>query len=133
MRENTQSGKVVSSHSSACGASSLTAKLVIDSRSASCSSVKMKCLRSLSAADGETEGTGRLGSPTFVQLPRRESCGQRSSRRVHNGPGHAIALKGRSGDVDRHREAHKHRGMSVRTDVGALMPLQRRSMRKELE
>ncbi len=47
MRVNTQSGNVVSSHSSACGASSLTAKLVIDSRSASCSSVKMKCLRVL--------------------------------------------------------------------------------------
>src|SRR5438105_4009628 len=47
MRVNTQSGNVVSSHSSACGASSLTAKLVIDSRSASCSSLKMKCLRVL--------------------------------------------------------------------------------------
>ena len=51
MRLNTQSGNVVSSHSSACGASSLTAKLRIDSRSASCSSVKMKCLR-LAAKSG---------------------------------------------------------------------------------
>src|SRR4051794_23263496 len=42
MRSNTQFGKVVSSHSSACGASSFVAKLRIDSRSASCSSVKMK-------------------------------------------------------------------------------------------
>src|SRR3954471_24456375 len=42
MRSNTQFGKVVSSHSSACGASSLVQKLRIDSRSASCSSVKMK-------------------------------------------------------------------------------------------
>ena len=45
MRVNTQLGKVVSSHSSAWGASSLVAKLRIDSRSCSCSSVKMKCLR----------------------------------------------------------------------------------------
>src|SRR4051812_3778297 len=42
IRSNTQFGKVVSSHSSACGASSFVAKLRIDSRSASCSSVKMK-------------------------------------------------------------------------------------------
>ena len=45
MRWKTESGNVVSSHSSACGASSLIAKLRIDSRSCSCSSVKMKCLR----------------------------------------------------------------------------------------
>ena len=45
MRRKTESGNVVSSHSSACGASSLTAKSRIDSRSCSCSSVKMKCLR----------------------------------------------------------------------------------------
>ena len=45
MRGNTESGNVVSSHSSAWGASSLVAKLRIDSRSCSCSSVKMKCLR----------------------------------------------------------------------------------------
>ena len=45
MRWKTQSGNVVSSHSSACGRSSLTTKLWIDSRSWSCSSVKMKCLR----------------------------------------------------------------------------------------
>src|SRR3954470_189490 len=42
MRSNTQFGKVVSSHSSAWGASSFVQKLRIDSRSASCSSVKMK-------------------------------------------------------------------------------------------
>src|SRR3954466_5350802 len=42
MRSKTQFGKVVSSHSSAWGASSFVAKLRIDSRSASCSSVKMK-------------------------------------------------------------------------------------------
>ena len=45
MRWKTQSGNVDSSHSSACGRSSLTTKLWIDSRSWSCSSVKMKCLR----------------------------------------------------------------------------------------
>ena len=43
MRGNTQSGKVVSSHSSACGRSSLSTNVWIDSRSCSCSSVKMKC------------------------------------------------------------------------------------------
>ena len=47
MRRKTESGKVVSSHSSAWGASSLMAKLLIDSRSCSCSSVKMKCLRAV--------------------------------------------------------------------------------------
>ena len=35
MRVNTQSGKVVSSHSSACGASSLVTKRRIESRSSS--------------------------------------------------------------------------------------------------
>ena len=45
MRRKTESGNVVSSHSSACGASSLITKLWIDSRSASCSSVKMKWRR----------------------------------------------------------------------------------------
>src|SRR3954454_2082921 len=42
IRSKTQFGNVVSSHSSACGASSFVQKLRIDSRSASCSSVKMK-------------------------------------------------------------------------------------------
>ena len=45
MRAKTESGKVVSSHSSACGASSFVTNARIDSRSWSCSSVKMKCLR----------------------------------------------------------------------------------------
>ena len=44
MRRKTESGNVVSSHSSACGASSLSANARIDSRSCSCSSLKMKCL-----------------------------------------------------------------------------------------
>src|SRR5215212_5526982 len=45
MRLKTESGKVVSSHSSAWGASSLVTNEWIDSRSWWCSSVKMKCLR----------------------------------------------------------------------------------------
>src|SRR5215212_1760775 len=45
MRGKTQFGNVVSSHSSACGRSSLTTKLWMDSRSRSCSSVKTKCRR----------------------------------------------------------------------------------------
>ena len=61
MRAKTESGKVVSSHSSACGASSLIAKLRIDSRSASCSSVKMKCLR-LAAKSGLRTASAALMS-----------------------------------------------------------------------
>ena len=57
MRVKTESGKVVSSHSSACGASSLIAKPRIDSRSSSCSSVKMKCLR-LAREVGLEDGVG---------------------------------------------------------------------------
>ena len=45
MRLKTQSSKVVSSHSSAWGRSSLITNARIDSRSCSCSSVKMKCRR----------------------------------------------------------------------------------------
>ena len=45
MRRKTESGNVVSSHSSACGASSLITKSWIDSRSSSCSSLKMKWRR----------------------------------------------------------------------------------------
>src|SRR3954454_16910862 len=45
MRAKTQSGKVSRSHSSACGRSSLSANARIDSRSCSCSSLKMKCRR----------------------------------------------------------------------------------------
>src|SRR6188472_4625368 len=51
MRLKTQSGNVVSSHSSAWGVSSRSTKLRIESRSASCSSLKMKCLR-LAAKSG---------------------------------------------------------------------------------
>ena len=60
MRGKTESGNVVSSHSSACGASSLVAKLRIDSRSASCSSVKMKCR--LEAAVVGLEDVGRCAA-----------------------------------------------------------------------
>ena len=45
MRGKIESGNVVSSHSSAWGANSFLTNAVIDSRSCSCSSVKMKCLR----------------------------------------------------------------------------------------
>src|SRR3954452_19253764 len=60
MRLKTQSGKVVSSHSSACGASSLRAKLRIDSRSCSCSSVKMKW-RPLEPESGLRTGSLDMG------------------------------------------------------------------------
>src|SRR3954453_360775 len=45
MRRKTESGNVVSSHSSACGASSFTTNAWIDSRSCSWWSLKMKCRR----------------------------------------------------------------------------------------
>ena len=45
MRGKTQSSNVDSSHFSACGRSSLTTNEWIDSRSCSCSSVKMKWRR----------------------------------------------------------------------------------------
>ena len=45
MRENTQSGNVDCSHSAEWGRSSLRTNARIDSRSCSCSSVKMKCRR----------------------------------------------------------------------------------------
>src|SRR4051794_34654520 len=45
MRGKTESGKVVSSHSSECGRSSFVQKFAIDSRSCSCSSVKPKWRR----------------------------------------------------------------------------------------
>ena len=45
IRLKTESGKPSRSHSSEWGASSLVAKLSIDSRSASCSSVRQKCRR----------------------------------------------------------------------------------------
>ena len=45
MRWKTESGNSSASHSSACGRSSLATNAAIDSRSASCSSVKMKCRR----------------------------------------------------------------------------------------
>ena len=44
MRLKTQSGKPSRSHSSEWGASSFLAKLSIESRRASCSSVRQKCL-----------------------------------------------------------------------------------------
>src|SRR5215212_9883169 len=58
MRGNTASGKVVSSHASACGASSLVTKAWIDSRSRSCSSVKMKCRRPAAWSGLRTSAAG---------------------------------------------------------------------------
>ena len=85
MRWKTQSGNVVSSHSSACGRSSLTTKLWIDSRSWSCSSVKMKCLRepawsgfrtSVAAMAGTVPaGAGKVNSGTSHFPPRSGSRG----------------------------------------------------------
>src|SRR4051794_40325114 len=62
MRGKTQSSKVFSSHSSAWGWSSLTTNAWIDSRSRSCSSVKMKCGR-LAAWSGL-----RIGSAAGMDL-----------------------------------------------------------------
>ena len=59
MRGKTQSSKVLSSHSSACGASSFTTNAWMDSRSRSCSSVKMKCGR-LAAWSGLRMGSAAL-------------------------------------------------------------------------
>ena len=58
MRSKTQLGNVVSSHSSAWGASSFWAKRRIDSRSCWCSSVKMKCLREASKSGLRTLSAG---------------------------------------------------------------------------
>src|SRR5215218_8355993 len=58
MRANTESGNVVSSHSSAWGASSLVTKAWIDSRSRSCSSVKMKCRRKAAKSGLRTSAAG---------------------------------------------------------------------------
>src|SRR5215212_12204097 len=54
IRGKTRSGNVVSSHSSECGASSLTTKAWIDSRSCSCSSVKMKWRGAVATAMART-------------------------------------------------------------------------------
>ncbi len=85
MRRKTESGNVVSSHSSACGASSLTTNEWIDSRNRSCSSVKMKCprrapwsgLRSGSAVAmcaKLTRTYGKVNSGTSYFPPSRRSA-----------------------------------------------------------
>ena len=60
MRANTESGNVVSSHSSACGASSLVTNARIDSRSRSCSSLKMKCRCDAAKSGLRTSAAGVL-------------------------------------------------------------------------
>ena len=67
---------MVSSHSSACGASSLIAKLRIDSRSASCSSVKMKCLRWLLKSGLTTlSAVAMRGRISLLGVRRRTDAG----------------------------------------------------------
>ena len=63
MRGKTESGNVVSSHSSAWGASSLVTNARIDSRSCSCSSVKMKCLRAAPKSGLRTLSAVAMGGP----------------------------------------------------------------------
>src|SRR3954470_475383 len=70
MRVNTQSGNVSSSHSSACGRSSLRTNARIDSRSCSCSSVKMKCRR-LAPKSGFGAVRSAVGALMLRTLPRR--------------------------------------------------------------
>jgi hypothetical protein len=57
---------VVSSHSAACGASSFFTKARIDSRSWSCSSVKMKCLRLVSKSGLSTFSAVAIAAPPVV-------------------------------------------------------------------
>ena len=71
MRRKTESGKVVSSHSSACGASSFLAKARMDSRSWSCSSVKMKCLRLVSKSGLSTFSAVAMRVPLVVDAAGR--------------------------------------------------------------
>ncbi len=61
MRVKTQSSKVFSSHSSACGASSFSTNEPIDSRSRSWSSLKMKCLRVEPKSGLRTESVEAMG------------------------------------------------------------------------
>ena len=81
MRWKTESGKVVSSHSSAWGASSFVDEARIDSRSWSCSSVKMKCLRWAPKSGFSTSAVaamriasprarGRAGCADWLQLAK---------------------------------------------------------------
>src|SRR3981081_1775252 len=84
MRRKTESGNVVSSHSSAWGASSLVANLVIDSRSCSCSSLKMKCLRVAWKSGFRTlSAVAAMGADLlvrFVAPARPVGFGRRSAR-----------------------------------------------------
>ena len=70
MRGKTQSGKVVSSHSSAWGASSFSTNEPIDSRSWSCSSVKMKCFRLVSKSGLRTfSAVATAAPPRWTSAP----------------------------------------------------------------
>src|SRR3954453_11523898 len=83
MRRKTQSGKVVSSHSSACGASSLVAKLRIDSRSCSCSSLKMKCRRFDPESGLRTVSAVAIGRLAPCSTARDRSRAPRKSKQWH--------------------------------------------------
>ena len=92
-REDPVGEGLLSSHSSACGASSFSTKRRIDSRSWSCSSVKMKCFL-LALKSGFRTRLGRwpcgdpsarkVGSPTpyFQCFPRRTTQMRRASAAV---------------------------------------------------
>src|SRR3954454_19278071 len=73
MRLKTQLGNVVSSHSAEWGASSFCANLRIDSRSCSCSSVKMKWrLRAPKSGLRTLEGAeASAGAETGLVMPGR--------------------------------------------------------------
>src|SRR3954471_14362736 len=96
MRLKTQSGKVVSSHSSACGASSLRAKFRIDSRSCSWSSLKMKWrlfepksgLRTVSVDMGRHSTAPRHRSKQWYCLLSASAMSE-----VHRPEGCAVALE----------------------------------------
>ncbi len=77
MRLKTQSGKVVSSHSSACGWSSFSTNDPIDSRRRSCSSVKMKWRR-FDAKSGRMTGAASAAGETAELIGSLSSGGGRA-------------------------------------------------------
>ena len=128
MRVKTESGKVVSSHSSAWGASSFVTNARIDSRSWSCSSVKMKCLRRIRrrghrcGARGEVcaaaSARGAGGGDRRVSPDRRRVLvlrlhaveGDAPARRATDrGAAHPGRARGRDGRPRRRRRAQAAR------------------------
>ena len=125
MRAKTESGNVVSSHSSACGASSLVTKAWIDSRRRSCSSVKMKCRREAAKSGLRTSAAGvpmKVDSRTshFRWQPRPPAppsapCGQQADRLARRD---ARAADVRAAHAQRRREAASARATRLRTFLG---------------